>query len=222
MSKVIGPPQSGRVGNVVYRVTSTGLVASQFVVPRNPRLPRQQLGRATFGVVSGHWRALSPEDQDAWCLGGADPYTMSRLGRTRPLPGYHYYTRINNARAAIGLSRFNRPAAVPSFGLNTIGPLAITNIAGVIALKLPVASLPTQYVLVEGPAPCSAGIRYARHYPFLGFLPEPVDGWSEITALYVARYGVPRVGQAIFIRTRQHIDGWTDNPIVTRAIVRAA
>ncbi len=221
MSKVIGPPQSGRVGNVVYRVTSTGLVASQFVAPKNPRRPRQQLGRAAFGVVSGYWHALSPEDQDAWCLGGADPYVMSRLGRTKPLPGFHYYKRINGARAAIGLSRFNRPPAVPSFGLNTIGPLAISIIAGVVALRLPLASLPTQYVLVEGPAPCSAGIRYVPHYPFLGFLPEPIDGWSDITALYVARYGVPRVGSAIFIRTRQHIDGWTDNPIMTRAVVRA-
>ena len=55
MSKVIGPPQSGRVGNVVYRVTRTGLVASQFVVPRNPQRPKQQLGRAKFGMVSGHW-----------------------------------------------------------------------------------------------------------------------------------------------------------------------
>ena len=120
MSKVIGPPQSGRVGNVVYRVTCTGLVASQYVVPRNPQLPKQQLGRATFGMVSGHWRQLSPEDQEAWCLGGADPYTISRLGRTTPLP-------------------------------------------------------------------C---------------------------------YGVPPVGKAILIRTRQHIDGWMDSPIVTRAIVR--
>ena len=201
-------------------MTKTGLVASQFVIPHNPRLPKQQLGRAEFALVAGTWRELSPEDQDAWCLGGADPYTMSRLGRTTPISGFRYYTRINKARASIGLSRFNRPPPIPTFGLNTTGPLAITNTAGVIVLKLPVVSLPTQYVLVEGAAPCSAGIRYAKHYPFLGFLPEPVDGWSDITALYVDCYGVPPVGAAILIRTRQHIDGWTDQPIVTRAIVR--
>src|SRR3974390_146171 len=137
MSKVIGPPQSGRVGNVVYRMTKTGLVASQFVVPRNPRTPKQQLGRATFGMVSGSWRALNPEDQDAWCLGGADPYTMSRLGRTAPISGFHYYARINKARASIGLTRFNRPPPIPTFCLNTTGPLAITITGGVIALKLP-------------------------------------------------------------------------------------
>jgi hypothetical protein len=46
-----------------------------------------------------------------------------------------------------------------------------------------------------------------QHFPFLGLLPPPTDGWSDITELYVARYGVPKVGTAIWIRTCQHIDG---------------
>jgi hypothetical protein len=48
-----------------------------------------------------------------------------------------------------------------------------------------------------------------------------VDGWSDITALYVARYGVPTVGNMIWIRTRQHIDGWNDLPKMTNALVLA-
>jgi hypothetical protein len=53
------------------------------------------------------------------------------------------------------------------------------------------------------------------------FLPAPVDGWSDITALYVARYGVPVIGKAIWIRTRQHINGWNDLPKTISAIVPA-
>jgi len=60
-----------------------------------------------------------------------------------------------------------------------------------------------------------------EHFPFLGLLPAPVDGWSDITALHVARYGVPVVGTAVFIRTCQHIDGWTDLPKVASAFVSA-
>jgi hypothetical protein len=45
---------------------------------------------------------------------------------------------------------------------------------------------------------------------------------SDITELYVARYGVPKAGTAIWIRTCQHIDGWTDVPKVARARVPAA
>jgi hypothetical protein len=61
-----------------------------------------------------------------------------------------------------------------------------------------------------------------QHFPFLGFLPPPTDGWSDITKLHIARYGVPKAGTAIWIRTCQHIDGWIDVPKVARARVPAA
>ena len=52
-------------------------------------------------------------------------------------------------------------------------------------------------------------------------LPAPVNGWSDITELYVARYGVPLVGSVVFIRTCQQVDGWADVPKVTSALVPA-
>ena len=45
---------------------------------------------------------------------------------------------------------------------------------------------------------------------------------SDITALYVARHGAPMFGTAVFIRTCQHTDGWTDLPIVASVFVPAA
>jgi len=60
---------------------------------------------------------------------------------------------------------------------------------------------------IAGAAPVRTGVRCVQHFPFLGLLPPPTDGWSDITELYVARYGVPKVGTAIWIRTCQHIDG---------------
>ena len=73
-----------------------------------------------------------------------------------------------------------------------------------------------------GAAPCSAGRSSARHFVFLGFLPDAVRGLSDITDLYVARFGVPPVGTKVFIRTQQHIDGWDDLPKQTSAIVPKA
>jgi hypothetical protein len=49
-----------------------------------------------------------------------------------------------------------------------------------------------------------------QHFPFLWLLPPPTEDWSDITELYAARHGVPKTGTAIWIRTYQHIDGWTD------------
>ncbi len=97
----------------------------------------------------------------------------------------------------------------------------ITNIGGRITLKLRVPSPPARYALVQGARPVGPGVGCMQHFPFLGLLPPPTDGWSDITELYVARYGVPKVGTAIWIRTCQHIDGWIGAPEVVRARVPA-
>ncbi len=90
------------------------------------------------------------------------------------------------------------------------------------SLKLRVPSAPAQDTLVQGARPVSAGVSCVQRFPFLGLLPAAVDGWSDITALYVARYGRPQVGSVVFIRTCQHVDGWVDLPKVTSALVPAA
>ena len=221
MSKKVSAPQSGRVGAVVNVITRYGQVERQFVPPRNPQAPDQQAIRGNFGFVAAHWRALSSEQRGAWRASSADSYTTSRLGRKVALNGYSYFVRINSARVDIGLSQFDVPPEVPTFKLNPIEELVISNRGGIITLKLRVPALPAEHTVVQGAAPCSAGISCVQRFPCLGFLPAPTDGWSDITALYVACHGVPPVGTAVWIRTRQHSNGWNDLPKEISAIVPA-
>jgi hypothetical protein len=137
------------------------------------------------------------------------------------LKGYNLFVRLNVRRADLGLPQFDSPPAEPVFNPNPVAELVITCTGERITLKVRVPGPTAQYTLVYGAAPVSSGVRYVLHFPFLGLLPPPEDGWSDITELYVARYGVPKVNQAIWIRTCQHIDGWTDIPKVTRACVPA-
>jgi hypothetical protein len=222
MSKIISPPQSGRVGNVVYVNSRYGQLVRQYVIPRNPKTELQQANRHNFGKVSSGWRGLAPAQRIAWCLAAADSYTVSRTGRRVALNGYNYFVRVNAVRAHLGLSQLDLPPNVPTFSPNPVAELAVTNTGGAITMKLRVPSQPGQCTLVQGAAPVSAGVRCVQHFPLLCLLPAPVDGWSDITEPYVARYGVPRVGTAIFIRTCQHTDGWTDLAKVTSALVPAA
>ena len=221
MSKMISPPQSGRVGSVVYVNSRYGQLVRQYVPPRNPQTPDQQNNRSNFGAVSSRWRALDPAKRIAWCIAAADSYTVSRTGHRVALNGYNYFIRVNAARAHLGLSQFDLPPTVPSFSPNPVAELSIANTGGTITVKLRVPSQPGQYTLVQGAAPVSAGVRCVQHFPLLGLLPAPVDGWSDITDLHVARYGAPIVGTAIFVRTCQHTDGWTDLPKVASALVPA-
>ena len=100
--------------------------------------------------------------------------------------------------------------------------LLATSEGGAFKLRLHVLSEPAEHTLVLGARPCSPGVRCVQHFPFLGFLPAPVDGWCDLTELFVRRYGVPALGRAIFIRTRQHINGWNDLPKQVSTRITAA
>jgi hypothetical protein len=49
-----------------------------------------------------------------------------------------------------------------------------------------------------------------RNGVLLGPLPQAVQGWSDITDLYVNKFGQPRPGTRIFIWTRQVLNGRKD------------
>jgi hypothetical protein len=77
----------------------------------------------------------------------------------------------------------------------------------------------TEDIMVFGQAPCSAGRSKRRNVAYLGLLPVPQDGMSDITDLYVARYGEPQAGEKVFIVTRQQKDGWEGDDYETNEIV---
>ena len=222
MAKKLDVPQSGKVGTTVNVNTRYGQIQRQYVVPKDPKTPAQMTIRSNLASVSARWRVITEQQRVAWTAGGRDVETQHILGQSSYLTGCQFFIKINSARAAIGLEQFDDPPQLPQFAANPVGELSITNKRDTIALKLAVPSTPAEYTLVLAAAPCSAGRSSARHFVFLGFLPAAVQGMSDITALYVARFGVPPAGSKVFVRTQQHIDGWDDFPKQTCAVVPKA
>jgi hypothetical protein len=222
MAKKLDVPQSGKVGTTVNVATRYGQIQRQYVKPKDPKTPAQMSIRSNLARISAHWRVLTEEQRGAWMLAAQDAHSRPRLGKSGRLSGCQLFIKINCARAALGLGRFDDPPEVPKFEANPVGDLAITNTDGAIALTLSVSGTLCEHTVVFGAAPCSAGKYFVRHFNILGFLPEPVGGVSDITDLYVARYGVPRAGTRVCIRTQQHINGWDDLPKQTSAIVPGA
>ncbi len=222
MAKKLDVPQSGKVGTTVNVTTRYGQIQRQYVKPTDPKTPAQMSIRSNLARVSARWRVLTEEQRAAWMLAAQEVHSRPRLGKSVRLTGCQLFIKINCARAAIGLDQFDDPPKVPEFGPNPVGELTVTNTRGTIALKLGVPSTPAEHTVVYGAAPCSAGRYFVRQYNILGLLPEPVRGASDITTLYVARYGVPPAGMRVCIRTRQHINGWESLPKQTSAIVPKA
>jgi len=222
MAKTLSVPQSGKLGITINVRSRYGQVQRQYVVPKDPKTPAQGRVRANLGRLAATWRRLTQEQRNAWLLTAPDVKIRNRLGRAYPLTGFQLYLKINCARAALGLDPLIVPLPIPVFPINPVSELKITNGSAGVSLQLSVSGAPAQYTVVCGAAPCSAGRSSAQHFSILGFLPGPVKGLSNITDLYVARYGPIPPGSRIFIRTYQHIDGWEDLPRQATAIVPAA
>jgi hypothetical protein len=165
--------------------------------------------RAVFGNASHMWSAkLTDEQMDRWCAAAGETMSHPRLAQDGPLTGQQFFQSITSVRGCVGLAPVLEPPAPVTFGPSVVGRLVVSNDADGVRLWLEVTGELTEDVMVFGQEPCSAGRSKRRNVAYLGLLPPPIGGLSEITHLYKARYGEPRAGTKIFIVTCQTKDGW--------------
>jgi len=217
--KILDIPQSGRQGTFVSVQTRYGQVRRRYAVPKDPRSPAQLRIRSCFGRVVSAWRAITEGQRAAWAVPAHEVYSRPRLGQSGRLSGYLLFVKINSTLAYQGEALVIIPPERPTFDANPVGPLVATNTGSGIDLKLSVPSGTAARIVVLATRPRSAGVTFAKHFAILGVLPAAEAGYSNITELYVARYGMPPAGTRIFIRTRQMLSGWEDAPKQTTAIV---
>jgi hypothetical protein len=94
------------------------------------------------------------------------------------------------------------------FTRSNVGRLVSENGADGVRLYLVVSGELNEDIMVFGQEPCSRGRYKRRNVSYLGLVPPPIGGLSEITRLYNAKFGEPHPGQKIFIVTCQEKDGW--------------
>src|ERR1035441_8239675 len=218
--KILDIPKSGKCGQVVAFQSRYGLCLRQLVSPRNTITPARQFMRRAFGRHSqGYSRKLGEEQRHRWILAGAQVMSDPRLGQNGPLTGQQLYTSINSVRSRVNLPETLEPPARVVFGLSAVGELVAEETEAGVRLRVRITGELNEDVMVFGQEPCSSGRSKRRNVAYLGLLPPPVDGWSDITYLYQARYGEPRPGTRVFIVTCQQKNGWKGFDRETSALV---
>ena len=167
---------------------------------------RTQEGMTQF---SQGWNERLTEDQrTAWMrLAEALPRRV-RKGRFYRMLGHQVFRAINSVLALLGREPRTDPPPRPNFGVNPRITLQIKGTSRGPTLKLSLSETPTEDVMVFASPPWKAGRTYCGDYRFLGLLPASVKGWSDITRLYIKKFGVPPPNTRVFIRTWQQVDGW--------------
>ena len=201
---------SGAIGNEVYVNTKQG----QVVRSRPRRTPRptddRLRARRNLAGVASVWRTLSDQQFAAWAA----------AARKEGMPPNQFFCQINGTLAAYGLPQVLDPPKRARLRPNPVEALEIRQRRGVMTLRLRVPEAPAQFTFVFGVRCCSRGISAPRRNGvLLGRLPEAVRGWSDITGLYVKKFGQPWPGSRVFIHTRQVVNGRKDALKRTRADV---
>ena len=179
---------------------------------RKRRSAEQRTASADFTQVVKAWESLTDQQRLNWRI----------EGETRGVSGYNYFIKVNMRRRRDG----QEPAALPPLDTpyleNPVGQLVITNRRGRIKLELEVSRTPAGRIVVFASPACNRGLsRYNKWYCRLGWLPAPRDGRSNITQMYVARFGKPPVGKRLFIRTLVRLEGRPEFPKETHGVVPA-
>jgi hypothetical protein len=112
----------------------------------------------------------------------------------------------------------DRRGGLPSLAIKS----QLTNTQGVSAIQFTLSGKLPQYLIVLGTKPRGAGVSFVDHFAILVALPAQDQGVSDITDLFVGKYGMPRAGSRVFIQVIQQIDGWQDLPKQLSARVPAA
>jgi hypothetical protein len=221
--KILDIPQSGKAGQYVSYKGRNGLIRRGYVVPTNPRTAYQVNVRATLTGQAQRFRTLTEAQQDAWDNAGRRYQSRSRMGQSGPLTGFQLFTKLNAVLVMMGVDAIDTPPGPPNLGAVAPQNLVITNTVGVIALKLTCPTNPGQNTIVRASAPVSSAVRAVPQTRVLGTCPAPAQGSSDITSLYVARFGAPVEGDRVFVECNvfDPAAGWEGPRLTFTALVPA-
>ncbi|MGO8927377.1 MAG: hypothetical protein ACLQU3_10875 [Limisphaerales bacterium] len=207
--KILDAPRSGKCGQAVAFQSRFGLCLRQYVPQKGALTPAREQVCAVFGHNSRKWGArLSEAQRERWIVAGAQVMSHPRLAQKGPLTGQQFWQAISTVRSIVGLPETLEVPIRPVFSQSNVGPLVIETGADGVRLYLAVSGELTEDIMVFGQEPCSQGRYQRRNVSYLGLLPPPIGGRSEITRLYNAKFGEPRPGQKVFLVICQEKEGW--------------
>jgi hypothetical protein len=190
--------------------------------PPTPTPPAQVAEREIWRAVNARWPKLTPEQCGMWIAFASTVNSKPRLGQSGPLTGYQLFMKINSTLAYWGKPQVDLPPPYPQFPQLAVSSLSVANVANVLKITLGCAADLGAFTVLRASAPQSARRETCTDFRIIGACPAPVQASADITALYLAKFGVPPVGSKLFLQVNQMIDGWQNDPRKFTAAVSPA
>jgi hypothetical protein len=178
--------------------------------------------RQNLATQAAAYRGLTDAQQESWIATASQIQSKPTLGQSGTLTGLQLFTKVNCALLAIGEDTVTIPPVRSLIAPLPIDGFAITNTAGVLALKLHTTDAPPEGTMLRACAPESSGRRRGISYRLLGTLNAPANGYVDITSAYTGRFGVPAVDTRVFVSVNANVNGYEGIPLVFSGRVPAS
>ena len=190
----------GKINGSVASKNRAGAYVRTKVSPVNPNTTYQAGARSLLAGLSANWRELTQAQRDAWNAAVSDFQRTDVFGDLRKPTGKNLYTRLN-----INLSNIGQPwISVPPAAVN-LAPAVISGVT--ISVGTPtyeIAYTPGtagSTMLLFATAPQSAGKNFVKsEFRLIGSFAADAASPYDFEADYTTRFGVPTVGEKVFVR----------------------
>lgn len=216
--KILDVPQSGSLAGVTSSRNRFGQYRRTRAIPVNPNSSFQGTQRARLAAASAAWRALTSAQRAGWNDLASGFTRTNSLGESYNMTGFMCFVSCYANCAAAGVSTLSDAPilATPSTPLTATVTLS--------AAAFSIAFTPTPlaagirmftYVSLQR----SAGRAFENDFRLLQVSAAAAASPINAYAAYVARFGVPVVGNRIFIALRTFQTAFLSGPLITSAVV---
>lgn len=216
--KILDVPQSGSIAGQTSSRNTWGQYRRTRAIPVNPNSTAQGVARARLALNSSAWRGLTDAQRAGWSTLAASMPRTDSLGQAYNLNGFSAYCSVNNERLAAGDAVLSAAPALAT--PDALATATITLTAASFSIAYTITPLPAAtrlFIFVSQQR--SAGRNFESDYRLLAVTAAAAASPHNALAAYTARFGVPVVGNRIFLWLQTYEAGFLSGPLVTSAVV---
>jgi hypothetical protein len=216
--KILDVPRSGSYQGITSSRNRHGQYVRSRSIPVNPRSPEQGAVRGRMSAQAAAWRAITSAQRAGWEDLALQMTRSDSLGQSYTLNGFAAFLSVNLNRLAAGDAVVtDAPAMVSPAGLLTA---TITLTAASFSIAYTATPLATGNRLFVYTSPMrGAGRAFEGDLRLLAVSAAAAASPFVALAAYTARFGVPIVGNRIFVSLSVYASGFRSGPLLTSAVV---
>lgn len=216
--KILAEPRSGSYQGLTASRNRFGQYMRSRATPVNPNSTAQGVVRARLSANSAAWRALTDAQRAGWEGLGSQMSRTDSLGQTYTLNGFEAYCSINNNNAAAGNAVVSDAPSLET--PSVVATLAITLTAASFSLAYTPTPLATgERLFVYASPQRNAGRQFEGDLRLIHVSAAAAASPANILSAYTARFGVPVVGNKVFLAVHNYLGGFRSGPFLASAIV---